>query len=183
MRGVKGIVFDLDGTLVDTEPYHLEAWNSLVRRYGETPVAGWNDDTIGLPDTYAASKAKRLYPALSSVRGNLTDEKQSILRELIRREGRKLIFPGVEEGLRAAREAGIRLAVGTNSILLNADTTLGATGLREYFSAVVTIDLVQNGKPAPDIYARAVEELGLAPSECVDKFRFEHQAVKNNVLQ
>ncbi len=165
MRDIDGVLCDLDGTLVDSEQYHLGAWNALLERNGHHPPPDWNHDCIGLPDTYACEKTWRLYPDMRRY-PNLLQMKQEAFRELIARHGAGIAFPGIARRLAELRAAGVKLAVGTNSIMQNTRATLAATGLAEFFPVVVTIDTVARGKPFPDIYATAAERLGLAPERC-----------------
>lgn len=165
MREIEGVLCDLDGTLVDSECLHLEAWNRVLADYGHTPPADWNDDCIGLPDQHARDKAARMFPALAEV-GDLLEQKQARLRDLLVRRGRALAYPGVADRLAALAAAGVGLAVGTNSIMINTRTALAAAGLLDFFPVIVTLDTVERGKPSPDIYATAARKLGLAPERC-----------------
>jgi HAD superfamily hydrolase (TIGR01509 family) len=163
----KGVIFDLDGTLIDSEDLHRDAWNRLIEGYGETPMPNWHDGTIGLPDIFALNKMYALFPKLRNTGDDILEMKQVMFRSLAREKGKKLAFPGVEERIIRLRKAGARLAVGTNSVRVNTEATLEAAGLRQYFDVLVTIDSVEKGKPAPDIYRAAVERLDLTPAECV----------------
>ena len=165
MREIAGVLCDLDGTLIDSEPFHQEAWNILVAQHGHTPEPDWNRDCIGLPDIHACNKARALYPKLQDI-PDLLEQKQATFRDLVRKQGKALVFPGVFEKLEELTAAGVKLAVGTNSILKNTRLCLEATELLRYFPVVVTMDMVKNGKPHPDIYATAAERLGLPPERC-----------------
>ncbi|MDR1536011.1 MAG: HAD family phosphatase [Planctomycetota bacterium] len=165
MRKIEGVLCDLDGTLVDSEKYHLEAWNILAARGGDRPDGEWNLDCVGLPDRHTCEKARRLFPGLRKIPDPIK-AKGDIFRELVARSGTALAFPGVGERLERLAAAGFRLAVGTNSLRRNTLATLEAAGLRAFFPAVVTLDSVANGKPAPDIYAAAAAETGLPPARC-----------------
>jgi HAD superfamily hydrolase (TIGR01509 family) len=165
MRPIDGVLCDLDGTLVDSEKFHLEAWNMLVVRAGHVPDNQWNLDCIGLPDRHTGEKARRLFPGIGRF-GDPVAEKQNIFRKIVEREGGDLIFPGVAERLERLAAAGFRLAVGTNSPRRNTLATLDASGLRRFFPEIVTLDSVANGKPAPDIYVSAAGRLGLDPKRC-----------------
>lgn len=166
MSHIEGVICDLDGTLVESENLHLEAWNELLRRNGHQPPSpNWNDDCIGLPDTYAAEKTIGLFPSMGDANA-INEEKQVIYRELVKRKGRALAFPGLYDELTRIRDAGIPLSVGTNSIFANTRAALDAAGLGEFFSILVTLDQVERGKPAPDIYLEAARRMGLPPERC-----------------
>lgn len=167
---IKGVVCDLDGTLVDSEGAHMEAWNELIRHYGLTPPdSHWHDDCIGMPDSSTRDKLIRVFPELERRHDEIMDLKDRFFRELVQKMGRGLAYPGVHDRLSALRERGVRLAVGTNSIVLNCETSLRAAELTEFFPVIVTLDRVaeNRGKPHPDIYLAAVDRLGLEPADCV----------------
>ena len=166
MREIAGVLCDLDGTLIDSEDLHLESCNILLEGYGCNPPHHWNEDCIGLPDNYARDKAWAMFPALQDV-SDLLEKKQEIFRDLVAKRGPRLAYPGVESKLAELKSAGVKLAVGTNSVLINTRAALEATGLARFFPVVVTLDQVRHGKPYPDIYAAAADGLGLPPGRCV----------------
>ncbi|MCD8351455.1 MAG: HAD family phosphatase [Planctomycetaceae bacterium] len=166
MNRIDGVICDLDGTLVESEDLHLLAWNELVIRAGHQPPSpNWNDDCIGLPDTYAAEKTIGYFPDMGDAE-KVNADKQIIYRELVANKGRALAYPGLYDMLKRVRDAGIPLAVGTNSVLANTKAALEAAGLAEFFPIAVTLDQVENGKPAPDIYFEAAKRLGIPPERC-----------------
>lgn len=166
MIEIEGVICDLDGTLVESESLHLEAWNELIRRAGyQPPSPNWNNDCIGLPDTYAAEKTQKYFPEMGEA-AELNDKKQIIYRELVKNKGSALAFPGVRDMLTRLRDIGMPLAVGTNSVYANTRAALDAAGLGDFFSIAVTLDQVEHGKPAPDIYLEAAKRLGKAPERC-----------------
>lgn len=167
MLDIRGVICDMDGTLVDSEPYHLEAWNRMLELYGHVPPSPhWNDDCIGLPDSYAIDKTILLFPDMAK-HGDLLETKQQIFRELVRENGGTLAYHGVERALEQLRDARVGLGVGTNSVLANARATLEAAGLWDLLPVVVTADMVKHTKPAPDIYLAAAKGLELAPGNCL----------------
>lgn len=166
MRQFDCVICDLDGSLVDTEDLHAQAWNMLLANYGYSASGAWSESTIGLPDADALDLACGMFPELKEKRG-LLQEKQGYLRQLVVERGRELVYPGVEDRLRKLQDAGVKLAVGTNSVLVNTQTSLNAAGLMEFFPVIVTIDMVERAKPFPDIYRSAAEKSGVEPSRCV----------------
>lgn len=165
---IEGVICDLDGTIVDSEGVHMDAWNGLISYYGHTPPGKhWHDDCIGLPDSAARDKTIALFPDLTQYKDAIVGKKEEIFRDLVQKKGLGLAYPHTREKLRLLRDQGVLLAVGTNSVLVNCATSLNASGLAEFFPVVVTIDQVKRGKPQPDIYATAAERLGLSPSRCV----------------
>jgi HAD superfamily hydrolase (TIGR01509 family) len=159
---IGGVLFDLDGTLADTEPIQWESYRRALRAYGadvdlETyrrhwiAVEGgseWACRTFALPVTPAELRARKAV------------------------EYRALIADGVP-ARPGAREALARLApeyalaVATNSIRSEVDVVLGHLGFRDAFTALVAREDYVEAKPAPDPYLEAARRLGLAPEACV----------------
>lgn len=164
---IKGVICDLDGTLIDSEDIHTEAWDETIRRNGHVPVPHWHDEFIGKPDEDAANKIRAMFPDVALGVGELVEQKYVIYREMCVAKGGALGFPDIIDKLEALRDAGIGLAVATNSVLANTRVTLKAAGLDHLFAHLATFDSVANGKPAPDIPLAACEKLGLRPEECI----------------
>lgn len=164
MQTIRALLCDLDGTLIESESLHYEAWRLLMLEYGHTVDTRWNDAYIGLPDTFAATGLYETYPGLPDA-DHILEEKQEIYRRLVRERGAGLVFPGVPERLKTLRQAGVRLAVGTNSIRKNTLFCLESVGIADMFEAVITLESVKNGKPLPDIYLAAADALGVGPGQ------------------
>lgn len=166
MRAIQGVICDMDGTLVDSEGLHLEAWNLMLESCGRrAPYPHWSDDCIGLPDQAALDKVLALFPDLAGT-PDLLQCKQRFFRQLVAERGTGLTTPAIREKLEQLRDAGIGLAVGTNSNTPNTQATLGAAGLLDMFPVIVTASMVERGKPQPDIYLKAARDLGLDPADC-----------------
>ena len=96
----------------------------------------------------------------------LSDRKEEIYRELVGQSGVQ-ILPGARELVSALRLEGIPRAIGSSTPRRNLDAIFAATGLQEFFDAVVCGDDVVDGKPAPDVFLLAAQMLGLPPAECL----------------
>ena len=159
---LRGVLFDLDGTLADTEPIQWESYRRALRAYGadvdlETyrrhwiAVEGgseWACRTFALPVTPAELRARK------------AAEYRALIADGVPAR------PGAHEALaRLAPEYA--LAVATNSIRGEVDVVLGHLGLREFFTALVAREDYVEAKPAPDPYREAARRLGLAPAACV----------------
>lgn len=159
----RAILWDMDGTLIDTEPYWMEAERDLVESYGGT----WSEEQAFELVGNALPESGRIIAETTPV--PMTSEE--IVDWLLERVNVKLAEhapwrPGARELLRAAREAGMPCALVTMSYLSFAqiliDTLPPGT-----FEVVVTGDMVARGKPAPEAYLRGAQELALAPGDCV----------------
>lgn len=165
-RSIGGIVFDLDGTLVESEHLHTEAWVTLLASFGRSfPSGDWADALIGISDANTRDQVLALFPELRG-EGDILEMKQRLYRDLVVEHADEMSMPGVHTLLRQLNAAKIPMAVGTNGVLANCRAVLLATGMLHYFETMVTFDQVKNGKPSPDIYLLAAERLGLPPERC-----------------
>ena len=162
---MRAFIFDMDGTLADTMPYHQLAWDALFVDLGVTVdrddffrwSAGLTNREIlprllgedfPLDQLLAASEKKEAHyrelyrPALSTIRGAV---------------------PFLQRTL----DAGYSSAVGSAAPPDNVNLVLDGLNLRDYFQAVVGGADVSRGKPNPEIFLRAAEKLGAAPADCV----------------
>jgi len=157
-----GVFWDMDGTLVDTEPYWLTAETELVESYGGT----WStEDGLQL----VGSSLERSALILQSRGVALTvDEIVDLLTDRVLAQIRVSVpwRPGARELLSALRDAGVPTALVTMSIGRMADHVAGALGFTG-FDAIVSGDQVSSGKPDPECYLRAAELLGVDPARSV----------------
>lgn len=166
MRDIEGVICDMDGTIVDSEELHLEAWNMVLDSHGWVPPSpDWCAECVGMPETFCLGIVHKTFPHLVD-RGDLIEEKQNFFRELVLRRGEALAMPGVRDGLERLRSAGVKLAVATNSETPNTSLVMTASGLAACFSAIITSDVAGKSKPHPAVYQLAAWELGLSPDRC-----------------
>ncbi len=158
-----GAIFDMDGTLFNTEKFYRQAWMDVAEEFGEernpdvaTAVSGTN------LDGYTRQVIKRFYPNI--------DAEAYIARVLeIAREVPEKgldLMKGVTEILDFFKAAGVRMAVASSAPVYVIEQNLAKSNLRGYFEALVGGDMVAKGKPAPDIFLLAAEKLNLAPADC-----------------
>ena len=163
---LKALIFDVDGTLIDTNAAHVEAWRRAFQRLGFNVPSERIVPEIG-------KGGDKLVP---SVLGRETDERVGdALRELQKEEFLPIaeqqhfpVFPGAEEIFAECRSRGIRTAVATSSNKKHLAATLASAGLDLYrlADAVVTKSEDEASKPSPDLVVAAVEELGVRAAEC-----------------
>lgn len=163
---LKGMIFDIDGTLVDTNRAHVEAWRRAFERMGYNvpveriiPQIGKGGDQL-VPSVLGEEVEKRQGDGLRRV------QKEEFLA--IAATQRFRVFPGTEEIFPALRARGIRTALATSSDDKHLDATLASAGvdLRRLADVVVTKTEGEASKPAPDLVVDAVEKLGLSATEC-----------------
>ena len=161
---VEALIFDMDGTVVDNMGVHEEAWSA------------WHDRE-GLPfdgGTFFARTAGRtnaeiiaaLYPERTVEEiARLGEAKEAVYRELY--GPRVKAVDGLTELLGAAENRGLRLALATAAPPPNIALVLDALSLRARFEAIVSPALGLRGKPYPDIFLHAAQQLGVPPSRCL----------------
>jgi putative hydrolase of the HAD superfamily len=158
---LRGLIFDFDGLLVDTETATLDAWIQIHREDGFSADPRILHSVVGhvgiTVDLWSA------YPETHD-RGSLSARFLDATRRLCVQAP---VLPGAVALLDAARHAGLRLAVASNSSHRHVDGHLAARGLLDRFSAVVCREDVPHGKPAPDPYLAALALLDLSPPEAL----------------
>ena len=162
MKEIKGIVFDMDGVLIDSEPVHIEAWNDVFAEFDLHFEAEWFHQWIGVADRNFTSKIIEQYQLPTQV-DTLLQAKRRVFEEKIAQG----VPPhkGVKESIPLLYHYD--LAVATSSNRSGAMLSLKGAGLFHFFKDVITADDVLNHKPHPDCYLKAVQSLGFMPSDCI----------------
>jgi beta-phosphoglucomutase len=157
--GVEALLFDLDGTLIDSMPQHHESWVTWHRRHGlHFDAQTFFAATAGRANVEILAK---LMPGASADElAALGEEKEAIYRELAA-ETLQLV-PGAEALVRQARERGLRLAICTASTPLNMALAFRRFGLDQWVDTIVSPADGLRGKPHPDIFLEAARRLGVA---------------------
>lgn len=162
---IRGVLFDMDGVLVNNTQAHVKAFEIFCERYGvedwqhklQTAFGMGNDDIMRLilPEEIIREKGMKA----------LGEEKEAIYREVYAPEIRPV--RGLVELLEELRRRGIPCAVGSSGCRENVDFVLGNCGITDYFSCIVSGDRVTRCKPDPEIYLLAAEGLHLPSAECL----------------
>ncbi|MEU2421125.1 HAD family hydrolase [Streptomyces sp. NPDC007851] len=157
-------IFDIDGTLADTPTAIAELIGDVVRGFGARPRHQDVLATVGKP--LEASLAGLLGAGVhDTVTAQAAARYRRRFAEDVLSRGPALLLPGVAEGLDRMRAAGHQLAVATSKIHASAHALLDATRILDKFDTVVCHDMVEHGKPHPDMALRVLSELGALPSQ------------------
>ncbi len=163
MKRFDAIIFDMDGVIVDSEPWHERAFREIFRELGYGENHG-----IHFPDYIGRSDRALWLDFIEKHRPpqpleELLAAKQNRLIEILRRE--QPIFPGLPELLeRLAPHYRLAVASGSNHPVI--DEVLAMKQLRRFFSAVASTQDVGKTKPAPDVFLHAARLLGVPPMRC-----------------
>ena len=157
------VIFDCDGTLVDSEPLARTAWARTMEPYGYAVTDADAEATVGLPfprtHAYFAEQVElppvdEVWTAYSGTLFGLIDD------ELV-------VFEDAVTAARELRSRGIPVGVASSSPRERLQRTLSRAGLLDAFDVTVAGDEVTNGKPAPDMFLLAAERLGVPPERCI----------------
>ncbi len=159
----RALLFDLDGTLAETDSLHLPTWVDVLRPYGiEIDEEFYRERISGRSNSKIVED---LLPDLSAKEGrDLADAKEASFRE---RADELEPLPGLLDFMREAKNRGLSLALVTNAPEENVEAMLLALELREFFDEVVLSDEVGPVKPDPAPYRAALNRLGVAPEEAL----------------
>ena len=160
MRG--GVLFDMDGVLVDSYRAHLESWRALAAEEGLACDAEALTRMFGRTSHEMIAE---LWPERAGEAERLSRRKEALYRARV--DGDFPAMPGAAELVAALHEAGFALALASSGPPENVELALERLAVRGRFAAVVTGRDVQRGKPDPQVFLLAAERLGLAPECCV----------------
>jgi HAD superfamily hydrolase (TIGR01509 family) len=161
---IKAVVFDLDGLMVDSEPLAKEAWRAFLARYGHALDEKTISAVLGLRLMDTSRLIKERFKLPLSVGQIAAGRSELFLASLA---GNLRPLPGLLELLQEVDARGLLRAVATSSPAFYAPVALREIGVADGFAAVITGDVVANGKPAPDIYLAAAAALGVSPVLCL----------------
>ncbi|MDQ1072666.1 HAD superfamily hydrolase (TIGR01509 family) [Streptomyces canus] len=159
------VIFDLDGTLVDSEPNYYEAGRQTLAEHG-VPDFTWTDHEryVGISTQETVTRWKSLYGLRASVPELLADKNRRYL-ELARTATR--VYPEMRKFVELLAGEGVPMAVASGSSPEAIAAILAVTGLDAYLRTTVSADEVAHGKPAPDVFLEAASRLGADPADCV----------------
>ena len=160
----KAVIFDMDGVLVDNNPWHIKAWMTFCKRHSvhmtveeiTSHFGNTNDDYLNFLFRHKLSLTE------INVYGG---EKEEIYREIYR--GQIVPLNGLLDILDLLDEEGYLIGLATSAPAKNVDFTLDGLGIKKRFNVIVDATSIKKGKPDPEIYLLASKRLGVMPSRCI----------------
>lgn len=161
----RAVLWDMDGTLVDSSAYHWRSWRDVLSAEGHTityeqfkATFGQRNDTI-LRTLYGADLPTDRIAQIGAA-------KEERYRSLVRAGGIELL-PGVKDWLTRLNTQGWRQAIASAAPLQNIETILEVLSIAWCFDALVSAEDVQRGKPDPQVFLLAAERVGVSPAGCI----------------
>lgn len=162
---IKGLVFDMDGLIFDTERIVKRSWDDVGTRLGIEHMGEHIFHTIGFNrerrEAYFRTNIREDFPA-----EEFGEQTRKRFYEIADQEG-IAVKPGAGELMAYAKEHGYRLALATSSRRAYAEKLLKEAGLYGYFDGFVFGDMVTHSKPDPEVYLKACAQIGLTPEACI----------------
>ncbi len=158
-----GVIFDMDGVLIDSSSFHRESWRLAGPEFGFEMTDAAFLKTFGMPNraVLAHVYGRELPPEQVEA---ISDRKEALYRELAQHDLQAL--PGAVALVRALGAAGFRVALGSSTPLVNILFVLRIIGLEGAFEAIVSSGDVTIGKPDPEVFLKAAAGIGLPPAQC-----------------
>jgi beta-phosphoglucomutase len=164
-RVCRAVLWDLDGTLVDSSNHHFEAWRQTLAEEGMEISPERFVSTFGQRNDLVLRQF--FGPDLPSAEiDRIAHAKESCFRDLVMSDGIAFL-PGAERWLLALREAGWRQALATSAPRANVDAVLDALDAHDRFGAIVAAEDVTRGKPDPEVFQLAARQLRVADRCCI----------------
>lgn len=164
---IKGFLFDLDGVIVDTAKYHFLAWKRLADELNINFTLENNELLKGVSRMRSLDIILELnnFELGNEAKLQLATKKNDWYVEFITNMGAGEILPGALDFLKASKENGIKVALGSAS--KNARAILDRVEITQYFDAIISGNEVSKAKPDPEVFLLGASSLGLEPAQCV----------------
>lgn len=164
LLNAKGFLFDLNGTMINDMPYHIEAWHKQLVALGSTisleetkyQCYGKNDELL-----------ERVFPGRFTMEEKikLGNDKEALYR--VEFKPYLKLIDGLEDFLSQAANQKIKMAIGSAAINDNINFVIDNMNIRHHFDAIVSANDVVKSKPHPETFLKCAEQLNLHPNDCI----------------
>jgi beta-phosphoglucomutase len=160
----RAVLWDMDGTLINSVPYHWQAWQYALQQFNRTVEHGVWNRTTGMRNREIIPL---LFPDMSPTEAATMDHiKEVRYRELVETQGIELL-PGAAHWIEQFKIAGWKQAIASSAPLENVTAIASALHFNGTFEALLSGSDVQRGKPDPDIFLAAAQRLKMNPRDCL----------------
>ncbi len=160
----KAFLFDLNGTMINDMPYHINAWHRILNELGANiSLERMKQECYGKNHELL----ERIFPGrfTAEEKNRMSLEKEKQYQKEFKPELE--LIKGLDHFLQQSHEAGIKMAIGSAAIMFNINFVLDGLGIRNYFDALVSADNVTDSKPDPETWLKCADKLNVSPAECL----------------
>ncbi|MBM7841299.1 HAD superfamily hydrolase (TIGR01509 family) [Alkalihalobacillus xiaoxiensis] len=161
---MNGFIFDMDGVIIDSQPLHFDVEVALCKKYGIELETGELESYVGMRSEDVWAQIKERHGASFDVRAIYEESNSAKLTYL--KESNLGPIAGINDLLQQLKANQYRIGLASSSPRVFIESVLSTFQIDSYFDIVVSGEEVDYGKPAPDIYLAAANELGVSPVSC-----------------
>jgi HAD superfamily hydrolase (TIGR01509 family) len=161
---MQGVIFDLDGVMLDSEAFSIQVWQDILGRFGAHLDRKDYEAMIGMAVLPSAELVIRKTGVPLGAEEIMEMHWDEIMQIIIAKGTPE---PGLMRLLETFSGLSLPMAVASNSPSSYVETVLNALGVRQQFQTVICADQIRHGKPDPEIYLKAAEAIGIAPENCL----------------
>ena len=163
---LRAVIFDMDGVLIDSQPYHFAVEDKMCREMGIDVSIEESHSFVGMAGAKVWSYLKSKFALQESIEELMAFENKARTAYFSSLENVQPI-PGVVELLKALKQHDIKTALASSSSAEVIEIFLSKMGLKDFFQQITNGDAVEKGKPDPDIFLHTATALGENPSDCL----------------